>query len=97
MQGTLDRGYNGLFHFKRARSGSELIKSSRTFAAAMERIRVAAPTDSAILLRRETSSGMERTAQQIHESSLRRNACVVLINCVAIQSGPSLKGDFEND
>lgn len=97
MQCTSDRGYNGLFHDKRARSGSKLTKSSRAFAAAMGRVGVAAPTDSSILLRRETRRGMERSAQQIHEPSLRLNALVVLINCAAILSGPSLKGDFEND
>jgi formate hydrogenlyase transcriptional activator len=66
---------------------SDLIGSSRSFQAVLEKVSMVAPVDSAVLIHGETGTGKEVIAQAIHDASPRRNNRFVAINCAAIPAG----------
>jgi len=66
---------------------SDLIGSSRSFRAVLEKVNMVAPVDSAVLIHGETGTGKEVIAQAIHDASPRRNSRFVAINCAAIPAG----------
>jgi formate hydrogenlyase transcriptional activator len=65
-------------------SQSELIGSSASFRAVLKRVKVVAPTDSAVLIQGETGTGKELIAKAIHDQSSRRHEPFVKMNCAAI-------------
>jgi formate hydrogenlyase transcriptional activator len=64
-----------------------MIGTSRLLKSVVERIGVVAPTSSTVLIQGETGTGKELVAQAIHNSSPRRNAPFVKLNCAAIPAG----------
>ncbi len=64
-----------------------IIGTSPLLSAVLEQIAVVAPTDSTVLIQGETGTGKELVAQAIHNSSPRRNAPFVKLNCAAIPAG----------
>src|SRR6476660_3399149 len=63
---------------------SDLIGSSTTFRALLDKVEMVAPVDSAVLLQGETGTGKEVIAQAIHEAGPRRRNRFVALNCAAI-------------
>jgi formate hydrogenlyase transcriptional activator len=64
----------------------DLIGSSVTFRALLEKVDMVAPVDSAVLIQGETGTGKEVIARAIHEASPRRKNRFVALNCAAIPS-----------
>lgn len=60
-----------------------LIGRSPRFRALLDRIRHIASTDADILIEAESGTGKEKLARFIHQSSHRRNAPFVAVNCAA--------------
>ncbi|MGH9469377.1 MAG: sigma-54-dependent transcriptional regulator [Terriglobia bacterium] len=60
-----------------------LVGRSPRFRALLDRIRHIAPTDADILIEAESGTGKEKLARFIHQSSHRRNAPFVAVNCAA--------------
>src|SRR5260370_20111344 len=61
-----------------------IIGRSPALRALLKQVAVVAPTDSTVLITGETGSGKELIAQAIHDSSPRRNAPLIKVNCSAI-------------
>src|SRR6201996_6874211 len=61
-----------------------LIGSSVKFRSVLDRIKMVAPVDSAVLIQGETGTGKEVIAQAIHQASPRRQRRFVAVNCAAI-------------
>ena len=61
-----------------------IIGRSPALLALLKQVAVVAPTDSTVLITGETGSGKELIAQAIHDSSPRRNAPLIKVNCSAI-------------
>ncbi len=64
--------------------GKDLIGESPALEKVKEQIALVADTDAPVLIQGETGTGKELIARIIHESSLRRNAPLVKVNCPAI-------------
>ena len=64
-----------------------IIGNSRLLRSVLEQIAIVAPTDSTVLIQGETGTGKELIAQAIHNSSPRRHAPLVKLNCAAIPAG----------
>jgi formate hydrogenlyase transcriptional activator len=64
----------------------DLIGSSTTFRALLDKLYMVAPVDSAVLIQGETGTGKEVIARAIHEASPRRKNRFVALNCAAIPS-----------
>jgi transcriptional regulator with GAF, ATPase, and Fis domain len=64
----------------------DLIGSSATFRALLDKVDMVAPVDSAVLIQGETGTGKEVIARAIHEASPRRKNRFVALNCAAIPS-----------
>jgi formate hydrogenlyase transcriptional activator len=62
----------------------EMIGSSRALTSALAEVQRVAPTDSTVLVLRETGTGKELIAQAIHKASTRRNRPFIKLNCAAI-------------
>jgi len=62
----------------------DLIGSSTTFRALLDKVDMVAPVDSAVLIQGETGTGKEVIARAIHEASPRRKNRFVALNCAAI-------------
>jgi transcriptional regulator with GAF, ATPase, and Fis domain len=62
----------------------DLIGSSTTFQASLDKVDMVAPVDSAVLIQGETGTGKEVIARAIHEASPRRKNRFVALNCAAI-------------
>jgi formate hydrogenlyase transcriptional activator len=65
----------------------EIIGESNGLKRFLEQVRIAAPTDSTILIQGETGTGKELIARAIHNLSARRERTLVKVNCAAIPSG----------
>jgi len=61
-----------------------LIGSSTTFRALLDKVDMVAPVDAAVLIQGETGTGKELIARAIHEASHRRKNRFVALNCAAI-------------
>jgi transcriptional regulator with GAF, ATPase, and Fis domain len=64
----------------------DLIGSSATFQALLDKVDMVAPVESAVLIQGETGTGKEVIARAIHEASPRRKNRFVALNCAAIPS-----------
>lgn len=71
----------------------EMIGSCPCFQQVLNRVRIVAPTDSAILIQGETGTGKEMIARAIHRQSARRSAPLVKVDCTAIP-GPLLESEL---
>jgi formate hydrogenlyase transcriptional activator len=65
----------------------EIIGESTGLKQILEEVRIAAPTDSTILIQGETGTGKELIARAIHNLSARREHTLVKVNCAAIPTG----------
>lgn len=59
----------------------------------LNRVRIVAPTDAAILIQGETGTVKDMIARAIHEQSARRSAPLVKVDCTAIP-GPLLESEL---
>jgi formate hydrogenlyase transcriptional activator len=64
-----------------------IVGRSSALKAVLDQIKIAAPTNSTILLHGETGTGKELIARAIHQLSPRRDRTFVKLNCAAIPSG----------
>jgi DNA-binding NtrC family response regulator len=64
--------------------GSDLIGNSSCMQRVKNLIEKIAPTDSTVLILGETGTGKEMVARRVHESSNRRDAPFVAVNCGAL-------------
>ena len=62
----------------------DIIGSNVSFLESINRARMAAKTDSPVLIYGETGTGKELFAQSIHNLSARKNARYIAVNCAAI-------------
>ena len=65
----------------------DIVGKSSALKAVLGQIKIAAPTNSTILLHGETGTGKELFARVIHQLSPRRDRTFVKLNCAAIPSG----------
>jgi len=65
----------------------DIIGRSDSLRAALDQVKIVAPTNSTVLILGETGTGKELVARAIHNRSSRRNRPFVRVNCAAIPSG----------
>jgi formate hydrogenlyase transcriptional activator len=65
-------------------SNSELIGSSLSFQAVLDKVNTVASVNCTVLIQGETGTGKELIARAIHEASSRRNHRFAALNCAAI-------------
>jgi formate hydrogenlyase transcriptional activator len=65
----------------------EIIGRSDSLRAALDQVKIVAPTNSTVLILGETGTGKELVARAIHNRSSRRNRPFIRVNCAAIPSG----------
>jgi formate hydrogenlyase transcriptional activator len=65
----------------------DIIGRSAALRAALEQVKIVAPTNSTVLILGETGTGKELVARAIHNRSTRRNRPFIRVNCAAIPSG----------
>jgi len=63
---------------------ANIIGESQALRDVLEQVELVAPTDSTVLIQGETGTGKELIARAIHDSSLRRKAPFITLNCAAI-------------
>ena len=66
---------------------AEIVGTSAALRAALDQVKVVAPTESTVLIKGETGTGKELIARAIHNLSPRSNRPFVKFNCAAIPSG----------
>jgi len=74
----------GSVRAKKVVSDNVIVGSHKGLAVVMDRVRLVAPSDAAVLLLGETGSGKEVVARAIHSSSRRGDGPFVRVNCGAI-------------
>lgn len=72
---------------KAAHNFDEIVGRSKPLAAALEKVRRVAETDSTVLITGETGTGKELIARAIHSHSRRRDKPLIKINCAALPAG----------
>jgi formate hydrogenlyase transcriptional activator len=65
----------------------DIIGRSDSLRAALDQVKIVAPTNSTVLILGETGTGKELVARAIHNRSSRRSRPFVRVNCAAIPSG----------
>ncbi len=65
----------------------DIIGRSASLQAALDQVKIVAPTNSTVLILGETGTGKELVARAIHNRSSRRNRPFIRVNCAAIPSG----------
>lgn len=65
----------------------DIIGRSDSLRAALDQVKIVAPTNSTVLILGETGTGKELVARAIHNRSSRRNRPFVRVNCAAIPLG----------
>jgi formate hydrogenlyase transcriptional activator len=65
----------------------DIIGRSASLRAALDQIKIVAPTNSTVLILGETGTGKELVARAVHNRSSRRAKPFVRVNCAAIPSG----------
>jgi formate hydrogenlyase transcriptional activator len=65
----------------------DIIGRSDSLRAALDQVKIVAPTNSTVLILGETGTGKELVARAIHNRSSRRNRPFIKVNCAAIPSG----------
>jgi PAS domain S-box-containing protein len=65
----------------------EIVGESSGLAESLEKARLVAPTDSAVLILGETGTGKEVLARTIHSSSKRKDRPLIKVNCAALPAG----------
>lgn len=65
----------------------EIVGNSTALRQVLRQVEVVAPTNSTVLILRETGSGKELIARAVHNLSRRRNHPFVKLNCAAIPTG----------
>jgi len=70
---------------------SQIVGQSETLKSVLTRAQQVAATDATVLLLRETGTGKELLAAQIHDLSTRRGRLMVRVNCAAIPAAPPRK------
>jgi formate hydrogenlyase transcriptional activator len=65
----------------------DIIGRSDSLRAALDQVKIVAPTDSTVLILGETGTGKELVARAIHNRSSRRNRPFIRVNCAAIPLG----------
>jgi transcriptional regulator with GAF, ATPase, and Fis domain len=68
-------------------SAYEIIGKSPAFLQVLDRLKLVAPTDIAVLIEGESGSGKEKIAEAVHGLSLRNKAPFIMVNCGAIPEG----------
>jgi formate hydrogenlyase transcriptional activator len=61
-----------------------MVGQGAAFQSILKSVQIVAPTDSTVLILGETGTGKELVARAIHESSGRRKASFIKVNCAAI-------------
>lgn len=74
LRGELDQRYGF----------EQIIGNSPTMRAVFDRIKLAAPTQSTVLITGETGTGKELVARAIHNNSTRKKRPFVAVNCAAL-------------
>jgi len=72
---------------KEAHNFEEIVGQSRALAEMIEKVKLVASTDSAVLILGETGTGKELVARAVHSNSERRNRPLVKVNCAALPIG----------
>jgi formate hydrogenlyase transcriptional activator len=85
-QGSGELINDSLEEWARNSAMATLIGSSAKFRSVLDRIKMVAPVDSAVLIQGETGTGKEVIAQAIHQASPRHQRRLVAVNCAAIPS-----------
>jgi formate hydrogenlyase transcriptional activator len=65
----------------------DIIGRSDSLRAALDQVKIVAPTNSTVLILGETGTGKELVARAIHNRSSRRNRPFIRVNCAAIPLG----------
>jgi formate hydrogenlyase transcriptional activator len=65
----------------------DIIGRSASLQAALDQVKIVAPTNSTVLILGETGTGKELVARAIHNLSPRRQSAFVKLNCAAIPAG----------
>ncbi len=78
-------------------AGATLVGRSPSFRAAVERLRLVAPTPAAVLVTGETGTGKEQAARAVHQWSPRARGPFIALNCSALQPELALSELFGHE
>ena len=78
-------------------AGATLVGRSPAFRAAVERLRLVAPTPATVLVTGETGTGKEQAARAIHQWSPRASGPFIALNCSALQPELALSELFGHE
>jgi len=78
-------------------AGATLVGTSPAFRAAVERLRLVAPTPATVLITGETGTGKEQAARAVHQWSPRAKGPFIALNCSALQPELALSELFGHE